>query len=517
MLFAVAFIACALASAAPVEDAEAAWPQSALPYWRKPFVSSFALQGRIRTSALVAGAKTLETIAYSTPARNRLMGTKGHNDTVTYLYNQLTALNYYNVTLQPWQGLIQLSGTAALFVNTWNISTIVAQFSPSGNISAPLTAVANLGCNATDYPPAVRGNIALVSRGSCTFASKSALAGAAGAQGAVIYNNIPGGIPGMTLGTEPSPFGPTVPTLGISRENGTDLVSRLASGPVVGNLYVKTDIANATTYNVLAETEHGDDENVLVLGAHSDSVDAGPGINDNGSGSIGILEVAKQLAAFRVRNSVRFAWWSGEEEGLLGSTYYVEHLSEEERAKIRLYLNFDMIASPNYIYGIFDGDGSSFNQSGPTGSADIQSFFQRFFKWRRLNHTAIPFNGRSDYAPFTAAGIPAGGIETGAEEIKTPAQAAQFGGQAGIALDANYHGPGDNFTNLALVPFTVNARAIAHGVATFARSFAGIHFNTTDDDDDDDEKRRHVRRTPVINYGGRIARARDVPARQYVV
>jgi Zn-dependent M28 family amino/carboxypeptidase len=103
-------------------------------------------------------------------------------------------------------------------------------------------------------------------------------------------------------------------------------------------------------YNVIAETKTGDHENVLALGAHTDSVAEGPGINDNGSGSIGILEVALQLTKFSINNAVRFGWWSGEEEGLLGATHYVESLSEEELNKIRIYLNFDMIASPNFVY-----------------------------------------------------------------------------------------------------------------------------------------------------------------------
>jgi Zn-dependent M28 family amino/carboxypeptidase len=98
---------------------------------------------------------------------------------------------------------------------------------------------------------------------------------------------------------------------------------------------------------------------VIHLGAHSDSVAAGPGINDNGSGSIGILEVAIQLAKFTINNAVRFSWWAAEEEGLLGSAAYVASLSQEELDKIRLYLNFDMIASPNFKYGIYDGDGSA--------------------------------------------------------------------------------------------------------------------------------------------------------------
>lgn len=129
-------------------------------------------------------------------------------------------------------------------------------------------------------------------------------------------------------------------------------------------------------YNVLATTKSGNQNEVLVLGAHTDSVAAGPGINDDGSGTIGILEVAKQLAKYKVHNAVRFGFWSGEEEGLLGSAYYINHLSTAEKKKIKLYLNFDMIASPNYAYGIFDGDGGDFNVTGPVGSGDIKEMYE---------------------------------------------------------------------------------------------------------------------------------------------
>ena len=219
---------------------------------------------------------------------------------------------------------------------------------------------------------------------------------------------------------------------------------------------------------------------MLVLGAHSDSVSAGPGINDDGSGTIGILEVAKKLAGYRTRNAVRFGWWSGEELGLVGSTFYVDSLSKAERSKIKAYLNFDMIASPNYQFGIFDGDGTTFNVTvGPKGSGDIEKLFQEYFTGQGLNWTSIEFTGRSDYGPFIAAGIPGGGLATGAEGIKTPLGALQFGGAAGIAFDPNYHLVGDNVTNIDLKAFTINTKAIAHAVAVYAQDLSSIKSNRT--------------------------------------
>lgn len=226
---------------------------------------------------------------------------------------------------------------------------------------------------------------------------------------------------------------------------------------------------------MIAQTKGGDPNNVLVLTAHTDSVDAGPGINDNGSGSIGLLETALQLAKFSVNNAIRFVWVSAEEFGLLGSTYYVSQLSTEELGKIRLNLNFDMIASPNYIYSIYDGDGSAFGTSGPAGSAEAERLFEDYFRdVAGLNTVESEFDGRSDYGPFLDAGIPTGGLFTGAEGIKTAEEQGLFGGEAGVAYDVNYHGAGDNVSNLDLTAFEENAKAIAHSVGTYGSSFESL-------------------------------------------
>ena len=120
-----------------------------------------------------------------------------------------------------------------------------------------------------------------------------------------------------------------------------------------------------TTFNVLAETSTGNDDNVVMVGGHLDSVFAGPGINDNGSGSAAILEVAEQMKKVKPNNTVRFAWWGAEESGLVGSDFYVANLSQAERDQIALYLNFDMVGSPNYVRFVYDGNGSAHRASGP--------------------------------------------------------------------------------------------------------------------------------------------------------
>lgn len=222
---------------------------------------------------------------------------------------------------------------------------------------------------------------------------------------------------------------------------------------------------------MIAETKGGDKDNVLAVGAHTDSVEAGPGINDNGSGSVGILEVALQLSKFSTNNAIRFGWWSGEEEGLLGAEHYVTTLPQEEREKVRLYINFDMIASLNFVYEVYDGDGSAFGTSGPPGSAEVEKLWEDYYK----NDVGIPtkpseFDGRSDYGPFLDAGIAAGGLTSGADGVKTVAEAVLYGGTAGQIYDPNYHTNRDVLANANVGVWVQMVKGIAHAVATHGRS-----------------------------------------------
>lgn len=189
-----------------------------------------------------------------------------------------------------------------------------------------------------------------------------------------------------------------------------------------------------------------------------------------------MIETAIQLSKYSTTNAVRFAWWAAEEEGLIGSYYYVDHLnnSAAEFAKIRLFLDFDMIASPNYVYAIYDGDGSSFNLTGPPGSAAIEHWYQDWFEAHDLNYTATAFDGRSDYAGFQENGIACGGLFTGAEETKTEAEVEMFGGEQGVALDPNYHSALDNYDNLNFEPFFVMTQALAASVAHYATTLEEI-------------------------------------------
>ena len=161
---------------------------------------------------------------------------------------------------------------------------------------------------------------------------------------------------------------------------------------------------------MIAETEGGDPNSVVVVGAHLDSVGTGPGINDNGSGSAGILEIAEQLRETKLRNKLRFIWFGAEESGLIGSSEYVASLPPEEQAKISGMLNFDMIGSPNFVRFVYDGD-LTLGDPGPLalapsarpGSAIIEDVFLDYFAARGLATAPTAFDGRSDYGPFIAA------------------------------------------------------------------------------------------------------------------
>jgi len=198
-----------------------------------------------------------------------------------------------------------------------------------------------------------------------------------------------------------------------------------------------------------------------MTGAHLDSVFEGAGINDNGSGSAALLELALQMKRAHPRNQVRFAWWGAEEAGLVGSTYYVNSLSQEEQDNIKVYLNYDMIGSPNFGNFIYDGDGSDFDLAGPPGSAATEALFEKYFNLRGIASEGTEISFRSDYAQFFDVGIAFGGLFTGAEGIKTEEQAAKFGGEAGAPYDPCYHAACDDITNVDELALEIHGDAAA--------------------------------------------------------
>ncbi|MFF2148436.1 M20/M25/M40 family metallo-hydrolase [Kitasatospora sp. NPDC058190] len=409
----------------------------------------------------------------------RAAGSKGHEESARYIDEQARRAGL-NVSEQEFEYTFFQARSEHLDVvspQAESVPVIAMTYSVSGpeaGLTADLAVAsvsATTGCAPADYPAgAFTGRIALIRRGGCSFAAKQAAAAAAGAVGAVVYNNADGDLNG-TLG---EPTAGKVPTGGITKAAGEALAAKAAAGPVRLRLDIRTSMESRKTWNVIAETRGGDPESTVMIGAHLDSVPAGPGVNDNGSGSAGILEVARNLSVRPVKNKVRFAWWSAEEFGLKGSEAYVKSLSEADRKKIRLYLNFDMIASPNYAQFVYNGSGSAGGGAGPEGSAQIERDLTAYLDGRDLPHDPSAFNGRSDYGPFIDAGIPAGGTDTGAEVIKSPEQEARYGGKAGTAFDSCYHKACDDLGNIDMDAFDVNIDVIAHAVGTYAWDLSSL-------------------------------------------
>jgi Zn-dependent M28 family amino/carboxypeptidase len=410
----------------------------------------------------------------------RVSGSPGYDLSVEYVVERMTAAGY-NVTVQPFefQTFVSLSPSILEQVApppAGPIPNTIMSYSGSGDVTAPVTALPapavdpTPGCEAADFAGFPAGNIVLVSRGACTFAIKATNAYDAGAVGVVIYNNIAGELAG-TLGNT---FTLDIGVTGITQAMGQQLA---ATPGLVLRLKTETLRGIATTYNVLAESKSGDPNNVVMAGAHLDSVNAGPGINDNGSGSAAILETAEQMAKVKSRNKVRFAWWGAEESNLVGSTYYVNNLSQAELDKITLYLNFDMVGSPNHVFFIYDGDDSDVVGAGPgpAGSAQIEKTFERYFDSVGEPFKGTDFSGRSDYGPFIAAGIPSGGLFTGAEGIKTAEEAAIWGGTAGIAYDPCYHQACDTYANNNDHALDVNSDAVAYATLQYAMNTSDIN------------------------------------------
>ncbi|MFE0778216.1 M28 family peptidase, partial [Streptomyces sp. NPDC058861] len=216
--------------------------------------------------------------------------------------------------------------------------------------------------------------------------------------------------------------------------------------------------SGATGYNLIADWPGGDPNQVLMAGSHLDSVSSGPGINDNGSGSAAILETALAVsrAGYQPSKHLRFAWWGAEELGLVGSKYYVNNLPTTERSKIKGYLNFDMIGSPNPGYFVYDDD--------PT----IEQTFKGYFAGLGVpTEIETEGDGRSDHAPFKSAGVPVGGLFTGASRVKTSAQVSKWGGTA-TAFDRCYHSSCDTTSNINDTALDRNSDAVAHAIWTLS-------------------------------------------------
>ena len=343
------------------------------------------------------------------------------------------------------------------------------RYSGSGDVTAELQLVdispspggepgpSTSGCEEPDFTGFDGGDIAFLQRGTCSFEEKAKNAEGAGASAALIFNREEENKTQTIRGTLEKP-GVTIPVLGTSFAVGEDLVRMTHGRDVTVRIFASTVSETREASNVIADTEEGREDQMVVVGAHLDSVPEGPGINDNGSGSATVLEIAEEMSELGVepRNRVRFAFWGAEELGLFGSKYYVARLDERQLGDLAVYLNFDMIASPNYIRCIY-------------GSGKVREVFENFFATRHLKVKTVNLKGRSDHGPFAAEGIPVGGLFSGAEGRKTGEQAEVYGGEAGVAYDGCYHEACDDVGNLSTKALEQLSDGAAYATYMFAQ------------------------------------------------
>lgn len=412
----------------------------------------------------------------------RAAGTAGYDESVVYMVERLSAAGY-DLTLQPFpfsawlpegpSTVQQVSPAPVDYEDGTDFR--VMTWSPPGNVTARVQAVdlrpalpqlSTSGCEPEDFTDFVPGSIALLQRGACTFRQKAENAANAGATAVIVFNQ--GNTDdrrGLFDSSVGSAFAGGIPVFATSFSQGVtwaqlpDLHLRVVANVFRGVL---------ETLNVIAERPGSEPGPVVMGGAHLDSVRGGPGRQDNGSGSAALLAIAEALADFPTARPIRFAWWGAEESGLIGSYHYVNNLSDPERNALGLYINLDMIGSPNFVRFILDSDGSTFGSPGAEGSGAVEASFEAFFASRGIPVEPAILSFRSDYAAFHQAGIPVGGLFTRAEGVKTPQQALVHGGTAGAPYDGCYHEACDDFDNVAVDALETNAQAAANTLFRFA-------------------------------------------------
>ncbi|KAK7189369.1 hypothetical protein DPSP01_005941 [Paraphaeosphaeria sporulosa] len=440
-----------------VRSLAAAVPQSSYEYPR-PLVSSKPFQDLVTTEGLWGNLVKLDEIAKA-DGGNRAFGFPGYAASVDYILSRTKNSTNFRTWTQDFPALFQYVESISFKVDDSPYTVIGLSYSPSTSaegVTLPLVlgATGDIGCTIEGYSNLdVAGKIVLVQRGTCpdgtSFAGRMKPAAAAGAAAVILYNNVETPVTAGTL-SKPNPE-EYVPTGFINLSDGQALVDRIAAGEEITAYFQQTQIIETKiTQNVFTETIDGDPENVIMLGGHLDSVVAGAGINDDGSGSSLVLELKTALERFRVKNKVRFAWWGAEENGLLGSKYYTANLNVSEANNILTYLNFDMV-SRGY-FGVFDGDGSTHGLVAPPGSEWIEKTFVDDMTKKGINVTAARFTGGSDYQSFFNIGKPVGGLHTG----------------TGVEQDPCYHQACDTIENPNATTLTVNAKAAAHVLSILA-------------------------------------------------
>jgi Zn-dependent M28 family amino/carboxypeptidase len=436
------------------------------------------LQKHVTGDAMMAHLQKLQEIA-DAHGGNRALGTPGYDASVDYVANTLRDKGF-DVQTPEFEVRLPFAEDPVLTVGGDRFAAKPLEFTigtPPAGVSGPLVparAEDTPGCTASDYDGLpVKGAIVLVDRGGCQFGIKQAVAAERGAMALIVANNEDGDQMGGTLGKDTDV---KIPVISVTKASGATLRAHPANTTINLNAGVRTE----RTRNVIAQTKTGSTANVVMAGAHLDSVPDGPGINDNGSGVAAILETALQLGnSPQVSNAVRFGFWGGEEEGLKGSSNYVASLNVDQLKDIALYLNFDMLGSPNPGYFTYDGDQSAPPEPNhgvprvPEGSAGVERTLAAYLKGAGKPAQDTSFDGRSDYDGFTMAGVPAGGLFSGAEDKKSAEQAKIWGGQADHAFDPNYHKATDTLDHVDKGALEIHGGGVAYAIGLYAQDQSG--------------------------------------------
>lgn len=439
-----------------------------------------SLAAKVTADATMAHLRRLQDIADG-EGGNRALGGPGYEASVDYVVDALRDKGF-DVQTPEFEVRLPWAEEPSLTVADGAVKASPLEFTigtPPDGVSGPLVAARaedTPGCTAEDYDGLpVRGAVVLVDRGACPFGAKQAVAAERGAVALIVADNTDADeLVGGTLGDDTDV---KIPVVGIGKDAGAGLRAQPGAPATIRmNAGVRTE----RTRNVIAQTRTGSASDVVLVGAHLDSVPEGPGINDNGSGVAAVLETALQLGSSPgVNNAVRFAFWGAEEVGLKGSNDYIASLDTEQLKDIALYLNFDMLGSPNPGYFTYDGNQSTQPDAGqgvprvPEGSAGIERTLVGYLDRAGKPARDTSFDGRSDYDAFTRAGVPAGGLFSGAEDDKTAEQAELWGGQADEPFDPNYHKDTDTFDRIDRTAMEIHGSGVGYVVGLYAQNHRG--------------------------------------------
>jgi Zn-dependent M28 family amino/carboxypeptidase len=441
-----------------------------------------ALAGKVAADGMFAHLRALQDIANANKG-NRADGTTGYDASVEYVAKTLRSRGFEVATPQFDRLYAVSPGKPSLTIagSSYSVdqASLLVRTPPSGLTGQPVRPTQQSGCATSDYPAALpAGAIAVVDDAHCSVVDKQNSAKAKGAA-ALIVISAPNG-----QGAPPTLFNPgyfkqlSMPVAVVGSTGGSALAH--ATAPV--RLVLDAENVKVTSRNVLAQTKTGSTKDVIIVGAHLDGPRAGPGINDNGSGVAAVLETALQLGPLApVNNAVRFVFWGPDEDGLNGVLDYVFGLDDEQLNDIAMYLNFNLLGSPNAGFFTDDGDQSGPPGPGiaasdvPEGSAGIERTLSGYLNLAGKRPADMPLGVRTDYHPFMIAGVPIGGMSTGASQLKTTVQARLWGGQVGVGFDPNFQSPRDTIDNVNREALAVMGSGVAFAVGHYAESVAGVN------------------------------------------